>query len=175
MLKGGEAVLMSDPATYAAVTEGRIRPAGMTDDAFKAMVPPNKNDAEIAADTTFYIRRIPGVFPVTAEFLKRGQERFNIYCAPCHGESGYGDGMVAQHASDLMHTPDAVNGWTKPQNLNEDKIVKRPDGQIFNTITYGIRNMPAYDKQIAVEDRWAIIAYVRAVEHSQNAPPPAAP
>ena len=104
--------------------------------------------------------------------MHRGQERFNIYCLPCHGASGYGDGPVAQRAKGLQDAgtdPTAASGWVQPQNLNEAKILSRPDGHIFNTITNGIRNMPAYDKQISVPDRWAIVAYLRAVERSQNA------
>jgi len=68
---------------------------------------------------------------------------------------------------------DGVNGWAPPQNLHEDKIVHRADGHLFNTISEGRRNMPAYDKQISIEDRWAIIAYIRALQLSQNAPAPA--
>ena len=62
-------------------------------------------------------------------------------------------------------------GGGVPQNLNEQKIIDRPDGHIFNTITNGVRNMPAYDKQVGVTDRWYIVAYVRALERSQNARP----
>ena len=70
-----------------------------------------------------------------------------------------------------MVTPDAVIGAVPPQNLQEAKIRARPDGSIFNTIGNGIRTMPAYDKQIAIEDRWTIVAYLRALERSQNARP----
>src|SRR5205823_2858225 len=98
------------------------------------------------------------------------QERFNIYCAPCHGQSGYGDGPVALRAKSLKDAgvADAASAWVDPQNLHEAKIHTRPDGHIFNTITNGARTMPPYDKQISVLDRWAIIAYVRALEKSQN-------
>jgi mono/diheme cytochrome c family protein len=100
--------------------------------------------------------------------MHRGEERFNIYCAPCHGESGYGDGPVNAHAAALKDQGKAP-GWTTPQDLHATKICDRPDGNIFNTITNGVRTMPPYDKQISVMDRWAIIAYVRALEKSQNA------
>jgi len=161
---------LSDAAIYSAVMLGRVRPAGMTDEQFNAVPTPAATDQAIASDTTFYIKKIPQQVSVTPELLKRGQERFNIYCAPCHGESGYGDGMIAKRADRLLLTPDLVAGWAQPQNLQEAKIISRPDGHIFNTITHGIRNMPAYDKQISVIDRWAIIAYIRALETSQNAP-----
>ena len=171
-INGRDAILLADPVTHAAVTQGRIRTVTATDEDFAKVVQPNKNDAEINADTIFFVRHVPGVFPLSVDFLKRGQERFNIYCAPCHGESGYGDGMVAQRVADLQKkTPDAVGGWAAPQNLHEAKIVARPDGHVFNTITNGIRNMPAYDKQISVPDRWAIIGYIRALEKAQATQP----
>jgi mono/diheme cytochrome c family protein len=168
---GKDQIQISDPTTYAAVFLGRIRTAGMTDSEFDARTPPNANDAAVAGDTTFYVRKIPAQFPVSTEFLKRGQERFNIYCAPCHGESGYGNGPIAQRAMALQPLADAgTSGWVKPQDLQDPKILARPDGHIFNTITHGARTMPPYDKQISVPDRWAIIAYLRALQLSQNAP-----
>ena len=89
---------------------------------------PPATDEQINADTAFYVRKVPAVFDVSEDFLKRGQERFNIYCSPCHGMSGYGDGMVATQAAALAATPGAVGGWVKPQNLEEEKIT-RPAGR----------------------------------------------
>ena len=102
---------LSDPTTYAAVTLGRNRPANMTDRQFNAARPvniinPKATDDDIAADT-FYVKTIPSQIKVTADFIHRGQERFNIYCAPCHGQSGYGDGPVAKHADALKGSSDA--------------------------------------------------------------------
>jgi mono/diheme cytochrome c family protein len=172
VLSGGVRTRMvGDPVLYAAVFQGRMRMAGMTDEAFAKVEPPNKSEEDINGDRVFYVRRIPAVFEVSVEFLHRGQERFNIYCSPCHGESGYGDGPNAARAAKLVTTADAINGWVTPQNLHEPKIADRPDGHIFNTITNGIRTMAPYDKQIATEDRWAIVAYVRALQRSQNARP----
>ena len=169
---GADQILLNSPELYAAVMEGRIRAPGMADEAFAAVKPVSGTDEQINADAVFYVRHVPAAFTVSEDFLRRGQERFTIYCAPCHGESGYGDGMVAARAARLqISTPDAIGGWTKPQNLQEAKILGRHDGNIFNTITNGIRNMPAYDKQISVPDRWAIVAYLRALERSQNAMP----
>jgi len=171
LANGKDAAFLNDASTYAAVTLGRIRPATMSDEDFAKQVQPNKNDAEIGADTTYFVRKVPSVFALSTDFVKRGQERFNIYCAPCHGESGYGDGPVALRALDLQkRTPGAINGWVAPQNLHEGKIAARPDGHLYRTITDGIRNMPAYDKQISISDRWAIVAYIRALQRSQNAP-----
>lgn len=102
--------------------------------------------------------------PLTETFLKRGQQRFEIYCSPCHGLSGYGDGPVAKRADRLQE-----GTWVPPLSFHSDQVRARPDGHVFNTITSGIRTMPAYGSQIPVEDRWAIVAYVRALERSQRA------
>jgi mono/diheme cytochrome c family protein len=102
--------------------------------------------------------------PVDASLLQRGRGRYEIFCSPCHGLAGYGDGMVAKRADELQE-----GTWTPPTSFHSDLIRQRADGHLFNTISNGIRNMPAYGPQIAVEDRWAIIAYVRALQRSQNA------
>ena len=96
--------------------------------------------------------------------MKRGQQRFGIYCTPCHGVAGNGDGMVAKRATAL-----AQGTWVPPANLNQDYLRVMPVGQIFNTITHGIRNMPAYGPQIPPKDRWAIVMYVRALQRSHKA------
>jgi mono/diheme cytochrome c family protein len=107
--------------------------------------------------------------PVNMPLLERGRDRFAIYCRPCHGAAGYGDGMVNQRAMALLNL--AVNGteWVQPKSLHEQQIREQPHGQLFNSITNGVRNMPPYGPQIPVADRWAIVAYVRALQRSQNA------
>ena len=97
------------------------------------------------------------------ELLERGRERFDIYCSPCHGLGGFGDGMVAKRADQLQE-----GTWTPPSSFHTDLVRSRPAGHIFNTITHGIRNMPAYGPQIPVADRWAIVAYIRALQRSQH-------
>ncbi len=106
---------------------------------------------------------------VDLDLLYRGQGRFNIYCTPCHGYAGYGDGMVNQRAMELVNR--AVNGttWVQPKSVHEQLIREQPVGQTFNTITNGVRNMAGYAAQISVEDRWAIVAYVKALQRSQTA------
>jgi mono/diheme cytochrome c family protein len=96
--------------------------------------------------------------------LQRGRERYDVYCSPCHGLAGFGDGMVAKRADELQE-----GTWTPPASFHSDLVRSRPVGHLFNTISNGIRNMPAYGPQIPVEDRWAIVAYVRALQRSQNA------
>ncbi len=102
--------------------------------------------------------------PVTAGLLSRGQERFQIYCTPCHGLAGYGDGIVAVRAERSQE-----GTWVPPTSVHDKTVLARPVGHLFNTITNGIRTMPAYGPQIPAEDRWAIVAYVRALQLSRHA------
>ena len=95
--------------------------------------------------------------PVTIQLLKRGQKRYNIYCAPCHGRTGDGKGIVVKR------------GYLPPPNFHQDLVRNYPDGHFFDVITNGIRNMPSYKHMIPVKDRWAIVSYVRALQRSQNA------
>jgi mono/diheme cytochrome c family protein len=101
---------------------------------------------------------------VTHELMDRGRQRFDIYCAPCHGMAGYGDGIVARTAEGL-----AEGTWVQPSSYHTDLVKSRRPGHIFNTITHGIRNMPPYGFRIEPEDRWAIVAYVQALQLSQQA------
>jgi len=94
---------------------------------------------------------------VTAELLVRGRERYDIYCAPCHGRTGDGQGMVVKR------------GLVPPPSFHDDRLRAVDDGHIFEVISDGLRNMPAYRYQITVKDRWAIVAYFRALQRSQNA------
>jgi mono/diheme cytochrome c family protein len=97
-------------------------------------------------------------FPVTAEVLKRGQDRFNIFCAMCHGMTGYGDGMIVRR------------GYRRPPSYHTDQLRQAPVGHFFDVITNGWGAMPDYASMIPVQDRWAIIAYVRALQLSQQVP-----
>ncbi len=114
------------------------------------------------SDLTSWVEAIP--VPITMQTVRRGQERFDIFCSPCHGLAGYGNGMVSRRAEELQE-----GTWTPPSSLHTDLIRSRPVGQLYNTITNGIRNMPAYGSQISVADRWAIVVYVRALQRSQGA------
>lgn len=105
----------------------------------------------------------PSIKP-TITTMTRGRERFGIYCAPCHGLDGTGDGMVNQRAQQLKQA-----AWVPPSNFHQDYLRQMPVGEIFNTITHGIRNMPAYGDQIPVDDRWAIVMYLRALQRSRAA------
>ena len=96
---------------------------------------------------------------VTPQFMERGAERFNINCAICHGPTAAGDGIVKQYGMATIVT------------LQDARIREMSDGEIFHTITHGKNTMMAYGPNITVNDRWAIIAYLRALQRSQNATP----
>lgn len=96
-------------------------------------------------------------FPVTHQVLLRGQERFNIFCSPCHGRTGMGNGLVVQR------------GFKAPPSLHDDRLRAAPEGHFFDVITNGFGAMPSYATQIPVTDRWAIIAYIRALQLSEHA------
>jgi mono/diheme cytochrome c family protein len=112
-----------------------------------------------------FVRTFPPSIKADETTMARGRERFGIYCTPCHGMAGEGDGMVSARAASL-----AEGTWVPPTNLTEERLRVMPVGEIFNTISNGIRNMPAYGAQVPAEDRWAIILYVRALERSHAAP-----
>jgi mono/diheme cytochrome c family protein len=91
-------------------------------------------------------------FPITPELVARGQERYQIFCSICHGLSGYGDGMIVRR------------GFRKPPSYYEDNLRKAPVGHYYDVITKGWGAMPPYAEQIPVQDRWAIVAYIRALQ-----------
>ena len=101
---------------------------------------------------------------VTGSVLKRGQDRFQIYCTPCHGLAGAGDGIVAVRADRLQE-----GTWVPPSSMHAATVLARPVGHLFNSITNGIRTMPSYGSQLPVDDRWAIVAYVRALQRAGHA------
>ena len=103
--------------------------------------------------TTNFVETNP--LPVNGELLARGQERFDIYCAPCHGELGDGNGITKK-----------IGDMPAVANLHDARIVMMTDGEIFNTITYGKNTMGAYGPLVPPQDRWAIVAYLRALQLS---------
>ncbi|MGA1488671.1 MAG: c-type cytochrome [Planctomycetota bacterium] len=105
----------------------------------------------------------PPAFRVNAATLARGQDRFGVYCSPCHGLSGHGDGMVRQRSEAIGQT------WLV-LDVSAERARTYPIGQLYNIITNGISTMPSYRATIPVEDRWAIVAYVKALQFSQAAP-----
>jgi mono/diheme cytochrome c family protein len=114
-------------------------------------------------DELLYTGKISGVLanefpmPVTAAVMARGQERYNIFCAPCHGRTGEGNGMVVQR------------GMRQPPSFMEDRLRNAAAGYFFDVMTHGFGAMQDYASQIDVEDRWAIVAYERALQFSRHA------
>ncbi len=102
-----------------------------------------------------YVEEFP--FQITKEGLAYGQQRYNIYCSPCHGYTGNGDGMVVQR------------GFKEPPSFNQDRLREAPPGYFFYAISNGFGTMPSYANRIPVHDRWLIIAYVKALQLSQHA------
>ena len=108
---------------------------------------------------------------VNRAFIDRGRERFDIFCTPCHGYGGYGDGIVHVRANELMLSATNGSTWVAPKSLHDPEVRDQAVGRIYNSITNGIRNMPSYATQVPDVDRWAIVAYIRALQRSQNANP----
>jgi mono/diheme cytochrome c family protein len=101
---------------------------------------------------------VPAVpVPIDLKLLKRGEQRYGIYCSPCHGQVGRGDGVVVRR------------GYRQPPSFHIDRLRAQPAGYFFDVITAGFGAMPDYAAQVSVADRWAIVAYVRALQLSQNA------
>ena len=97
-------------------------------------------------------------YPVTQEIVERGRERYNVFCSPCHGFSGDGDGMIVQR------------GFRHPPSFHEDRMRTAPVGHYFDVITSGFGVMYPYGYRVPPRDRWAIIAYVRALQLSRQVP-----
>jgi len=118
---------------------------------------------QLNADEEFYTGRVNNepvkVFPlpVDRELLLRGQERFIIFCSPCHSRLGDGQGMIVRR------------GYRPPPSFHLERLREAPPGHFFDVITHGFGAMPDYAEQIPPRDRWAIVAYIRALQLSQNA------
>ncbi len=139
----------------------------------RAMRPPLPGTiaADAAIDNTHYqLGQVDGKpantipITITAQAMQRGRERYDIFCATCHGLAGDGDGITSQLAFEREEPK-----WVKPLSFYNKSVVDQPVGQLFQTISDGVRKMPGYKSQIPVEDRWAIVLYVRALQKSRNA------
>ena len=125
---------------------------------------------ELNADEHYYwgtvdgewAKDFPSQIKVNAELLERGAQRFSVYCTPCHGLSGHGDGMVSRRSAVSEY-----GAWVV-SDLSSEKGLAHPIGEIFNIIGYGINTMPGYRAQVPPEDRWAIVAHVKSIQFSQS-------
>ncbi|HEY3245874.1 MAG TPA: cytochrome c [Phycisphaerae bacterium] len=118
---------------------------------------------QLRLDAHFYAGQVGAAlaenfpFPITRDDMQRGQERFNIFCAPCHSRVGDGNGMIVQR------------GFPQPPSFHIDRLRQAPVGHFFQVISNGLGAMPDYAAQIPPRDRWLIVAYVRALQLSQRA------
>lgn len=118
---------------------------------------------ELREDVHLYTGRVGGElattfpFPVTRETLERGRERYQIFCSPCHGGLGNGNGIIVQR------------GFTQPTSFHDPRLRNVAPGYIFDVVTNGFGAMTSYRTRVRPEDRWAVTAYIRALQLSQNA------
>jgi len=146
----------------------RFKPLGSTDQfadgrQSRAPVAGTVARGELREDAHLYQGRVDGrpartfPFPVTMEVMRRGRDRYDIFCAPCHDRLGSGQGMVVRR------------GLSQPASFHVDRLRAVEHGYLFDVISNGFGRMSGYAAQIAPEDRWAIVAYVRALQYSRNA------
>jgi mono/diheme cytochrome c family protein len=130
----------------------------------RPLVPDTVARGEARLDSLLYTGKVDGVlvdefpFPITKAVLDRGQQRFDIFCSPCHGPLGDGDGMVVRRGFKIL-----------PPSYHIDRLRDAPVGHFFDVMTNGFGAMQDYRAQVSVRDRWAIAAYIRALQLSQHA------
>lgn len=129
----------------------------------RPVVPGTVARGHLQIDEQLYTGKVNGMlvdtfpFPITRQDLARGQERYNIFCSPCHGRLGDGQGMIVQR------------GFPPPPSYHQDRLRQAPVGHFFDVITNGYGRMYSYASRVSPEDRWKIIAYIRALQLSQRA------
>ncbi len=129
----------------------------------RPLVPGTVARGHLDADAAYYAGKVEGKyvdtfpFPISQEVMERGRARFDIYCSPCHGRLGNGDGMVVER------------GFRGVPSYHQDRLLRAPAGHFFDVITNGYGTMASYAARVPVRDRWAIIAYIRALQYSQRA------
>jgi mono/diheme cytochrome c family protein len=137
--------------------------------AMRPDVPGTVAQGELFDDEHFYRGKVDGAFvktfpaqiDISAQTMEKGREKYGIYCSPCHGQDGAGQGMVHQRARALLQ-----GTWVPPTDLHQEYLQYKPVGELFDSISRGIRNMPPYARQIDVADRWAVVLYLRALQRS---------
>jgi mono/diheme cytochrome c family protein len=111
-----------------------------------------------------WARAFPRRFVANRDAMQRGRERYDVYCAPCHGLVGNGDGAVSKRAEEL-----AEGAWIPATNLHQDYLLEQPVGQLYDGITNGVRKMAGLRTLLEPDDRWAIVLYLRALQRSRRA------
>ena len=151
---------MQDQPKYESLEASNFFPDGR---ASRSLVPGTVARGQLREDTHLYEGKVAGKpadtfpFPIDLKTLERGQQRYNIYCSPCHDRVGNGEGMVVRR------------GFRRPPSYHIERLRQVPPGYLYDVITNGFGAMQDYAAQIPVRDRWAIVAYVRALQLSQNA------
>ena len=151
---------MHDQPKYESLEASTFFPDGR---ASRPLVPGTVARGQLREDTHLYEGKVSGKaaetfpFPIDLKTLERGQQRYNIYCSPCHDRVGNGNGMVVRR------------GFRPPPSYHIERLRQAPPGYFYDVITNGFGAMQDYAAQIPVRDRWAIVAYVRALQLSQNA------
>ena len=151
---------MHDQPNYQALEESTFF---ADQQASRTPVPGTVARGHLNDDLLLYTGKVDGsdamMFPfhVDEAMMLRGRDRFNIYCSPCHGQTGEGDGMVVRR------------GYRRPPSFTDERLRQAPPGHFFDVVTNGFGAMPDYAEQIAPADRWAIVAYVRALQLSAHA------
>jgi mono/diheme cytochrome c family protein len=140
-----ESSFFTDARSARPLVEGTVARGHLRDDELLYTGKANGSDATVFP------------FPVDDKVMTRGQERFDVFCSPCHGRTGQGDGMVV------------LRGYRRPPSIHQDRLRTAAVGHFFDVITNGFGAMPDYASQIKAEDRWAIVAYVRALQLSGHA------
>ena len=160
LLAAGCRQQMDDQPRYEPLEASRFFPDGQSS---RPRVEGTVARGELHADAALYTGKTGGQLveklpvPLTADLLARGRERYDIYCSPCHDRLGTGKGMIVRR------------GYREPPSLHIERLRQAPAGHFFDVTTNGFGAMPAYAHQVAVRDRWAIVAYIRALQRSQRA------
>jgi mono/diheme cytochrome c family protein len=151
---------MHDAPSYDPLQQTNFFPDGA---ASRMLVANTVARGQLREDEHLYTGKVNGQpatefpMPVTAAVMARGQERFNVYCSPCHGQTGVGNGMIVQR------------GFRAPPSYHEERLRNAPVGYFFDVMTNGFGAMQDYAAQVSVSDRWAIAAYIRALQLSRSA------
>lgn len=173
--------LFADGRAMRPPVEGTIARGELeTDDAYYRGIAPGST-AVSTGETTFastgtqdpaadnnepeWVTAFPPDVQLSIETLRRGEQRYNIYCSACHGYAGDGDGLISRRGLELSAVGKAA--WTQARNLHDLEVENQPVGRLYDTITNGRSTMGGYKGQISVEDRWAIVLYVRTLQQSE--------
>ncbi|MFC1976632.1 c-type cytochrome, partial [Chloroflexota bacterium] len=154
---------MRDQAKVQALQESQFYADGLAARPVPANTIPRGEWGEIKLNEHLYTGKIEGEFattfpmPVTDELMQRGQDRYDIFCTPCHDRTGYGEGMIVQR------------GFRQPPSYHDDRLREQPVGYFYDVISNGIGGMYSYSDRVNPNDRWAIVVYIRALQRSQNA------